>query len=111
MSDSPTPSADLRNHPRLKVPPMYTLIRVTRRDQSEATMTGHIYDVSATGMRFELDRPIEPGTAIEARALLPGKTHTAGPSPAAPAPGFASAVAATGAAFGDEFFPAEAAVA
>ncbi len=76
MSDSSKPPADLRNNPRLKVPPMYTLIRVTQPGKTRATMTGHIYDVSTTGMRFELDRPIAAGTTIQARALLPGKTHT-----------------------------------
>ena len=34
--------------------------------------TGHIYDISAGGMRFELDSPLEPGTSIEVRAMLPG---------------------------------------
>jgi hypothetical protein len=54
---------------------MYTLIRLRPAGSSRFCWTGHIYDVSTTGMRFEIDSPIEPGTKVDARAMLPGAHH------------------------------------
>ena len=65
-------AANARQTPRLKLPPMYTLIRVRPRGSKRFCWTGHIYDISAAGMRFELDAPLKPGTCIEVRAMLPG---------------------------------------
>ena len=67
---------DQRQHPRIKVPAMYTLVRARVLGSSKYTWTGHIYDVSVGGMRFELDMPIEPGTQLELRGMLPGSGHT-----------------------------------
>ena len=69
-------SRDQRQHPRIKVPAMYTLVRARVLGSSKYTWTGHIYDVSVGGMRFELDMPIEPGTQLELRGMLPGSGHT-----------------------------------
>ena len=38
--------------------------------------TGHLYDISASGARFELDFPIPTGTQLEIRSMLPGSKHT-----------------------------------
>lgn len=65
-----------RLEPRLKLPVMYTLIRVRPAGEPHYRWTGHIYDISLSGMRFEIDEPLEPGTAIEIRAMLPGQRHT-----------------------------------
>ncbi len=67
---------DLRQHPRVKVPAMYTLIRARVQGSSRYNWTGHIYDVSMGGVRFELDMPVEPGTELEIRGMLPGSGHT-----------------------------------
>lgn len=76
MTDSANTSRDQRQHPRIKVPAMYTLIRARVVGSSRYNWTGHIYDISLGGVRFELDMPIEPGTQLEIRGMLPGAGHT-----------------------------------
>ncbi len=68
---------DHRAFPRLRIPAMYSLVRVRPAGERLYPHTGHIYDVSLSGMRFELDVPLEPGTAIEVRGVLPGAEHVA----------------------------------
>lgn len=63
-----------RIHTRYQLPSMYTEISVREPGTESYTMTGHAYDISLGGMRFELDAPIEPGTVIEVRIELPGPT-------------------------------------
>lgn len=65
-----------RQHPRIKVPAMYTLIRARVVGSNRYNWTGHIYDVSLGGVRFELDAPVAPGTELEIRGMLPGTGHT-----------------------------------
>ncbi|MFA9477318.1 PilZ domain-containing protein [Phycisphaerales bacterium AB-hyl4] len=67
--------AEQRLHPRLKVPAMYTLMRARLVGDDRYRWTGHIYDISMGGMRFELDELVEPGTEIEFRAMLPGQSQ------------------------------------
>lgn len=76
MSTISETSRDQRQHPRIKVPAMYTLIRARVVGSTRYNWTGHIYDVSLSGVRFELDMPIEPGTQLELRGMLPGSGHT-----------------------------------
>ena len=76
MSDAQTEINDSRAFPRLKLPPMYTVLRVRPVGHNTYPWTGHIYDISASGLRIELDDPIEPGTAVELRATLPGSEQT-----------------------------------
>jgi len=71
-----TPAPNARRSPRLKLPPMYTLVRVKPEGAERFRWTGYIYDISETGMRFEVDAPVEPGTRLEVRAMLPGIFHT-----------------------------------
>jgi hypothetical protein len=51
---------------------MYTSVAVRELDSDRFTFIGHAYDISAGGMRFELDTPIEPGTRVAVRIALPG---------------------------------------
>lgn len=67
------PNAEARRQPRLKIPAMYSLVRVRPAGADRYCWTGHIYDVSLSGMRFELDEPLQPGTEIEVRGILPGQ--------------------------------------
>ena len=77
MSDTlPFAAAESRALPRLKLPAAYTLVRVRIEGQTRFSHTGYIYDISRSGMRFELDRALEPGTRIEVKAMLPGVNHT-----------------------------------
>lgn len=74
MSDS-TPQ-DSRRAPRFALPPMYTLVRARESGHKRYSWTGHIYDISLSGMRFELDSPLPFGQRIEIRGMLPGEHHT-----------------------------------
>lgn len=65
-----------RSHPRLKLPPMYTLVRARLAGAPQYRWTGHIYDISASGMRFELDEALDMGETLEVRGMLPGAHHT-----------------------------------
>lgn len=72
----PNGSSDARQFPRLRLPAMYTLMRVRPQGAERYMWTGYIYDISASGMRFELDTALPPGTTVEFRAMLPGQFHT-----------------------------------
>ncbi|MDX2114316.1 MAG: PilZ domain-containing protein [Planctomycetota bacterium] len=64
-----------RRHPRYVLPSMYTAVEVRPLESEQFLWKGHAYDVSEGGMRFELDRPIEPGTRVALRIQLPGAQH------------------------------------
>lgn len=65
-------ASDRRRHQRYVLPSMYTGVEVRPMDSESFEWKGHAYDISEGGMRFELDRPIEPGTRIAVRIQLPG---------------------------------------
>ncbi len=67
--------AEARRHPRLKLPAMYTLVRVKLPDKNRFTLTGHAYDVSLSGIRFELDEPLPFAQTITVRVMLPGSSR------------------------------------
>lgn len=69
---------DRRRFERFAVLPMYTEIALRKADQQEFGLLGHAYDISEGGVRFELDVPIEPGTAVAAQIMLPGLTGGVG---------------------------------
>lgn len=73
---TPAQGSELRKHPRLSLPPMYTLVRVRPTGQASYKWTGHIYDISESGMRIELDNDVADGTVVDLRAMLPGVGHT-----------------------------------
>ncbi len=66
-----------RRHERFHVVPGFTPVRV--RTESES-LDGHTYDISESGVQFELDRPMPPGThvliEIELPAPLSGSRET-----------------------------------
>lgn len=64
-------SGDRRQNPRFTVPSMYSKVMVRLLDEEDFTREGHAYDISAGGVRFELDGPIEAGTPIAMRIDLP----------------------------------------
>lgn len=61
-----------RQHPRLKLPIGYAAVRVRRDRQRSFSTAGHAYDLSWSGVRFELDAPIPVGEPIEMELTLPG---------------------------------------
>ena len=67
---------DSRQSVRVKLPAMYTLVRVKPVGAERFRWTGYIYDISSSGMRFELDAPVDPGIKLEVKAMLPGTQHT-----------------------------------
>lgn len=78
MSDSPAlkfPPEDHRVARRASLPPMYTLLRAKRPGETRYQWAGHLYDVSMSGMRFELDTALKTGEALQVRAMLPGQEH------------------------------------
>ena len=66
---------DARKFQRISLPPMYTFVRLRPPGSRRYPWSGHIYDISESGMRFEVDQIIEPGTEVEVSAMLPGPTH------------------------------------
>jgi hypothetical protein len=64
-------TADRRQHPRFALSAMYAPIAIRFLDEDSFRHEGHAYDISAGGIRFELDRAIEPGTPVAIRIDLP----------------------------------------
>jgi hypothetical protein len=62
-----------RRHERFMLAPMYTPVSLRLGSQTEFTRDGHCYDVSEGGVQFELDHPIDLGTAVEIKFELPGQ--------------------------------------
>lgn len=69
-----TVSSERRQFDRFELPAMYTRISVRSLDRDIFEWDGHAYDISRGGVRFELDRPFEPGTPIAMRIELPRST-------------------------------------
>lgn len=61
-----------RRHERFSLLPMYTPIEVRGVMDDSVNFHGHVYDVSEGGIRFELDEPVVPGTAVSLFVTLPG---------------------------------------
>jgi len=78
MSPTPQPAAEARRFPRLALPAMYTFLRARLSDDDETNYpwAGHIYDISHSGMRFEIDHALPSGIEITVRAMLPGPDQT-----------------------------------
>ncbi|MFN0132474.1 MAG: PilZ domain-containing protein [Phycisphaerales bacterium] len=60
-----------RRHERFSLLPAYSAVEV--RVPGGRRLSGHAYDVGEGGLRFELDRPLSPGTPIILRLTLPGR--------------------------------------
>lgn len=63
--------ADRRVHPRFTLTPGYTPVEVRFLGDTEFSTTGHAYDISEGGVRFELDQPIAPGQGVAMKIMLP----------------------------------------
>lgn len=63
--------ADRRRHTRYAVPSFYTGVAVRPTDGTDFVLDGHAYDISVGGMRFELDKALDPGDRIVCRIELP----------------------------------------
>ena len=61
-----------RAHERYSVPPMYTHVTASRRDDRATKMHGHAYDISERGLRIELDEPVQVGEHLSVSIGLPG---------------------------------------
>lgn len=64
--------AEHRQFPRASLNAPYTQIHARRLGAKNFNLHGHAYDISAGGMRFELDRAFEAGEMIEVHIELPG---------------------------------------
>jgi c-di-GMP-binding flagellar brake protein YcgR len=62
-----------RRYPRKAVTPGYSVVQVRRAGRSQYDLTGHVYDLSLGGMRFELDKALGEGEAVDVRVTLPGE--------------------------------------
>ncbi len=69
------PDRNQRSAPRATLPPMYTLLRAKRPGEDRYRWAGHLYDISMSGLRFEIDTPLETGETLQVRAMLPGREH------------------------------------
>ncbi|MHB1156406.1 MAG: PilZ domain-containing protein [Phycisphaerales bacterium] len=74
QSDPPDPrnTVDHRRHPRKALPVGYVQVRVRLSGQQRFSLTGHAYDISLSGIRFELDQPLPLGKSIDMQLCLPG---------------------------------------
>lgn len=50
---------------------MYTPLSVRTLDKDVFDIEGNAYDISEGGIRFEIDRPVAPGTKIAMQITLP----------------------------------------
>lgn len=66
-----TIAVERRQFERFLVAPMYSRIAVRFLDEDTFDYEGHCYDISEGGLRFDLDRPIAPGTTVAIRIDLP----------------------------------------
>lgn len=74
------PRVNRRTHERFMLQPGYTSAAVRiHPDEQTFMLEGHVYDISEGGIRFELDRPIEPGSTVSMRIDLPMNTGDTGP--------------------------------
>lgn len=64
-------SSDHRIHPRKSLPVGYAQVRVRLPGKQRFSLTGHAYDVSMSGIRFELDSPLPIGKAVDLQFNLP----------------------------------------
>jgi hypothetical protein len=75
IDSSRAASVNRREHERLRLRPMYTSVIVEPAHQQmpdEASWLGHAYDVSASGIRIELDEPLEVGQCVKVHVDLTG---------------------------------------
>lgn len=57
---------------------MYAPVAVRLLADDQFTYTGHAYDISEGGLRFELDKGIDAGTEVAVQVTLPGEPEPKG---------------------------------
>lgn len=63
-----------RQHERFTLAPMYSDVTVQRVENlSIDRFAGHAYDISESGVRIELDEPLEVGQGVAMHLSLPGQ--------------------------------------
>ena len=63
--------SDRRSDTRFPLKPMYSGIEVKLTGADDTPYEGHAYDISRSGVNFELDQAIEPGTQVYLKLTLP----------------------------------------
>ena len=62
-----------RESERIRVQPMYsTVTACTGAPDNPVRLLGHIYDISESGVRIELDNALDPGQIVSLQLDLPG---------------------------------------
>ena len=62
-----------REFERIRVQPMYTAVTAcTSAQDNPRRLQGHVYDISESGVRIELDDALEPGQIVTLHLDLPG---------------------------------------
>jgi hypothetical protein len=85
-------AANRRLHERFTLPAMYAPVAIRLISEEHFGAQGHAYDISEGGLRFELDRAIEPGTQVAVQVTLPGTGDVEDDSPARSVFAFANIV-------------------
>ncbi len=67
----PIDHRDQREHPRIGLPVGYALAVFRAPGMDSEPREGHIYDLSAGGMRCELDEPLDLDEPVEVQLQLP----------------------------------------
>lgn len=67
----PVNLVDRRVQARFRVNPGYTPVELRVHPEERFSMSGHIYDISEGGVRFELDFPVPAGSAVSLKIDLP----------------------------------------
>ena len=61
-----------RDSRRFRVPAAYAAVTAHRGQAAVSQLQGHVYDISATGVRIELDEALHPGECVVLNMDLPG---------------------------------------
>ena len=61
-----------RESPRFRLPAAYTAVTAHRGQAALSQLHGHVYDISASGVRIELDEALQPGECVVLDLELPG---------------------------------------
>jgi len=70
-----------RTHERFVLAPMYSSVAAIPAGSPRSdALLGHAYDISAGGVRIELDEPLMPGERVRVNIALPGQTAEVGAS-------------------------------
>jgi len=62
---------DRRRHARFRLATAYTPVSVRPPGSDAFDVEGHAYDLSESGVRFDIDRLLEPGTPVAMQITLP----------------------------------------